>query len=120
MNKSKSEFVDHSLHCAITEITCETETSQASGSHDFQSTAQYLLEELDQEPSNYLARLGLAQCYVKLNQPFAAIRAFQYITKNCPDPHVQDVAKSMLCDLNEQVDALVRRNLESRFGGLGH
>lgn len=59
---------------------------------DYKKAAQLLLDILDVEASNWLARYYLAVCYQKTNQTFAAQRAAKLIADKCPDEEIKQKA----------------------------
>lgn len=63
---------------------------------DYKKAQTLLLEILDMEPNNWLARFYLATCYAKTNQLFAAQRAFRHIYENTDDTDIRAKAVLML------------------------
>ena len=59
---------------------------------DYKKATQHLLDILDVEPQNWLARYYLAVCYSKTNQAFAAQRAARLIYEKCPDEEIKQKA----------------------------
>ena len=62
---------------------------------DYNLAMKYLIEILDVEPDNWLARFYLAVCYQKTNQTFAAQRAFRFLYDKCTDEDLRK--KAMYC-----------------------
>lgn len=63
---------------------------------DFKKAQGLLLEILDIEPSNWLARFYLATCYMKTNQLYAAQRAFRQIYEKSTDAELRSKACSLM------------------------
>lgn len=64
---------------------------------DYKQAQVLLLEIVDMEPNNWLARFYLATCYAKTDQMFGAQRAFRYIFENCStDEEIRQKAVLML------------------------
>jgi len=68
----------------------------AYASGDFKKAQTLLLEILDMEPSNWLARFYLATCYMKTDQLYAAQRAFRQIYEKTNDPELKTKACSLM------------------------
>lgn len=62
---------------------------------NFPQAMEYLLQILDMEPQNWLARFYLAVCYEKTGQAFAATRAFRFLYDNCKDDELRK--KALFC-----------------------
>ncbi len=71
----------------------------AYASGDFKKAQVFLLEILDIEPNNWLARFYLATCYMKTDQLYAAQRAFRMIYEKTNDAEL----KSKACSLMQRV-----------------
>src|SRR5258708_38394283 len=67
---------------------------------DYPQALNYLLEILDVEPKNWLARFYLAVCYLKTNQLFAAQRAFRFLFDNCSDEDLKKQAMRAMHKVN--------------------
>jgi thioredoxin-like negative regulator of GroEL len=73
---------------------------------DFVKAAELLLQVLDAEPRNWLARLYLGVCYYKTNQNFAAQRAFQFVAQNCPEQELKVKASRAMAVLGTQAQTI--------------
>lgn len=63
---------------------------------DYTAAQRLLIDILDVEPNNWLARFYLATCYAKTNQLLAAQRAFRHIFEKCTDQEIKSKACLML------------------------
>jgi hypothetical protein len=88
---------------------------------DFDLATQSLLQVLDVEPRNWLARLMLAVCYHKTEKDFAAERALRFVYQNCPDEALKQRACLALQTLAANIQAAKRKPVEfGRFNSVHH
>jgi tetratricopeptide (TPR) repeat protein len=88
---------------------------QAFAAGDYKKAQTYLLEILDYEPNNWLARFYLATCYAKTNQLYAAQRAFRHIFDNTNDAEIRSKACLMLQRVSGEIME-AGSNKPSEFG----
>ena len=78
--------------------TSQVDAMVALKAYTLYKSAQYsdaipVLEAiLDFEPKNWQARLFLAACWFKTNQPMTAQRALKFVHDNCPDAELKQKA----------------------------
>ena len=70
---------------------------------DFKRAEKLLIEILDSEPNNWLARFYLAVCYSKNKQMYAAQRAFRLLYDKSTDLEVRSKACLMLQRINSEI-----------------
>jgi hypothetical protein len=70
---------------------------------DFRLAQSLLIEVLDVESNNWLARYYLAVCYYKTKQLMAALRAFRMLFDKCPDEEIKSKACLMLQRVNGEI-----------------
>jgi TolA-binding protein len=69
---------------------------KAYKSGDYRNAQSMLVDILDMEPNNWLARYYLAVCFSKTQQLAAAQRAFRMLFEKCPDAEIKSKACLML------------------------
>jgi Flp pilus assembly protein TadD len=67
---------------------------------DYKTAESLLVQILDSEPNNWLARYYLAVCLYKTKQMFTAQRAFRYLYDKCADAEIKSKACLMLQRVN--------------------
>jgi cytochrome c-type biogenesis protein CcmH/NrfG len=70
---------------------------------DFKAAENFLIQILDSEPNNWLARYYLAVCYAKNKQIYAAQRAFRLLYDKSTDQDVRSKACLMLQRINSEI-----------------
>jgi len=88
---------------------------QAYQKGDFKKAAEYLLDIIDREPQNWMARLYLGVCYSKTDQMFAAQRAFRYVYDNCQDKELKHKALTALHAVTAEIQGTSKKAPEE-FG----
>lgn len=80
----------------------ETAT-QAFNEGDYVRAEKLLIDVVDMEPDNWLARYYLAICYAKNKQVYAAQRAFRVLYDRSTDKEIRSKACSMLQRINSEI-----------------
>jgi cytochrome c-type biogenesis protein CcmH/NrfG len=74
----------------------------------FRDAIELLLQVIDYEPSNWMARLYLGMSYEKSGRTTDAHRLFKRLSGECPDEHIRNKAENFL----PLIEAEMRRRFQ--------
>jgi len=95
--------MDKKISSGNSVITTGLNAFKAFSESDFNRAAELLLQVLDAEPEDWLARLYLGVCYHKTGQLFACQRALRFVADSCPDADMKGKAVQALEIVDKQM-----------------